>query len=77
MEIPKDIKKALGDLELLLTLYQSVLNMATELLEEHAPHTIQLFETVLGTLEKKIRDIQEINAELEQISEPIQKTRRK
>ena len=75
MQITEQIKKALSDLELLLIIYQSVLNMATELLEKHEPHTIQLFETVLGTLEKKIKDIQEINAGLN--SESAKKARRK
>ena len=60
MELPENVKRMLSDLETILIMYQAVLNMATELLEERAPHTIQVFESVLGTLEKKIREIQEL-----------------
>jgi hypothetical protein len=60
MKVSKNIKMMLSDLESLLIIYQSVLNMATDLLEKHEPHTVQLFESVLGTVEKKIREVQEL-----------------
>ena len=58
MKVHENVKQMLSDLETILIMYQSVLTMAVELLEEQAPYTIQLFETVLATLEKKIREVQ-------------------
>ena len=68
MKLPENVKMMLSDLETILILYQSVLNMSITLLEKHESHTIQLFETVLGTLEKKIKDVQELNMELDAMS---------
>jgi len=60
MKLPENVKMMLSDLETILILYQSVLNMSITLLEKHESHTIQLFETVIGTVGKKIREVQKL-----------------
>ena len=60
MKLPESVKRMLYDLETILILYQSALNMSITLLEKHEPHTVQLFETVIGTVEKKIREVQKL-----------------
>ncbi|MCL2622735.1 MAG: hypothetical protein FWD31_03620 [Planctomycetaceae bacterium] len=63
MKIPDELKEMLKGLELQLRIYYSALNMATELLEKHEPHTVQHFETILETVDETIRDIHnKINA---------------
>jgi hypothetical protein len=61
-KIPDDLIEFLKRMEIQLSFYYSAINMAIELLETHEPHatrTIQLYETMLVTIDSTIKDIHE------------------